>query len=62
MQGVVRSYDPISGEGVIVDAELAEFLIAEDGLEGSIFRTLRQGQRVRPCIRCNQTCTGRRGS
>lgn len=46
MQGVVRSFDPISGEGVIVDAELAEFLIAEDGLDGSIFRTLRQGQRV----------------
>jgi CspA family cold shock protein len=47
MQGVVRSYDPLSNEGVIVsDSDRAEYVIAADALDGSIFRTLRQGQRV----------------
>ena len=47
MQGVVKAYDPTSGEGVIVcDVDLAEYNLAANALEGSIFRMLRQGQRV----------------
>ena len=47
MQGVVKSYDPGSGDGLIVrDSDLVEFELAEGALEGSIFRMLRQGQRV----------------
>jgi CspA family cold shock protein len=47
MQGVVKSYDPTSGDGSVVsDTTLAEFDLAADALEGSIFRMLRQGQRV----------------
>ena len=47
MQGVVRMYDPISGEGVVVsEADRAELAFAADALEGSLFQTLRQGQRV----------------
>ncbi|MFM7270040.1 MAG: hypothetical protein ACKO2C_00190 [Actinomycetes bacterium] len=47
MQGVIRSYDPDTGEGVLVrDADRVDLVLAPDALEGSIFRTLRQGQRV----------------
>ena len=47
MQGVIKSYDPASGDGSLVsDTTLAEFDLAVDALEGSIFRMLRQGQRV----------------
>ena len=47
MQGVVKSYDPGSGVGVVVcDTDLAEYELAEGALTGSIFRTLRQGQRI----------------
>ena len=47
MQGVVKSYDPGSGDGLIVrDSDLIEFELADGALEGSIFRMLRQGQRV----------------
>jgi len=48
MQAVVRSFDPGNGEGVLVttDGERSEFLLAADALEGSVFRMLRQGQRV----------------
>ena len=47
MQGVVKSYDLGSGDGLIVrDSDLVEFEIADGALEGSIFRMLRQGQRV----------------
>ena len=47
MQGVVKSYDPGRGDGLIVrDSDLVEFEMAEGALEGSIFRMLRQGQRV----------------
>ncbi|MCZ7525175.1 MAG: hypothetical protein M5U14_01540 [Acidimicrobiia bacterium] len=47
MQGVIRVYDPATGEGVVVtDTDRSEHLLAPDALEGSIFRTLRQGQRV----------------
>ena len=47
MQGVVRFYDPQTGEGVIVgDTDRAEHTLATDALDGSLFRMLRQGQRV----------------
>ena len=47
MQGVIKSYDPTTGDGVVVrDTDMAEFDLADDALEGSIFRMLRQGQRV----------------
>ena len=47
MQGVVRTFDPETGEGVVVrDTDRAELVLASDALEGSIFRMLRQGQRV----------------
>lgn len=48
MQGVVKSYDPASGDGIVVadTADLPEFDLAADALAGSIFRMLRQGQRV----------------
>ena len=47
MQGVVKSYDPGTKVGVVIsDTDLTEYDLAEDALDGSIFRTLRQGQRV----------------
>ena len=47
MQGVIKSYDPGTGDGVVVrDTDLAEYDLAADALEGSVFRMLRQGQRV----------------
>lgn len=47
MQGVVKSYDPGTGAGVVVcDTDLSEYDIAGDALAGSVFRMLRQGQRV----------------
>jgi cold shock CspA family protein len=47
MQGVVRTYDPQTGEGVVVrDGDRAELVLAAGALDGSIFRMLRQGQRV----------------
>ena len=47
MQGVVRMYDPISGEGIVVtETDRAELAFAANALEGSLFETLRQGQRV----------------
>ena len=47
MQGVVKSYDPGTGEGIVVrDTDRTEFVFAPGALEGSIFRMLRQGQRV----------------
>jgi cold shock CspA family protein len=47
MQGVVKSYDPGTGQGVLLcDSDLAEYDLAANALEGSVFRMLRQGQRV----------------
>jgi CspA family cold shock protein len=47
VQGVIKSYDPSSREGTVVrDTDRAQFELAENALEGSIFRMLRQGQRV----------------
>ena len=47
VQGVVRSFDPQSGEGIVIsDTDRAEYVLAANALEGSLFRMLRQGQRV----------------
>ncbi len=47
MQGVIKSYDPGTGDGVVVrDTDRTEVDLASDALEGSVFRMLRQGQRV----------------
>ena len=47
MQGVVKAYDPVTGDGVILcDTDLADYDLGPDALDGSIFRMLRQGQRV----------------
>jgi CspA family cold shock protein len=48
VQGVIKSYDPTSGDGLLVTDSpgLAEFELAANALEGSVFRMLRQGQRV----------------
>jgi cold shock CspA family protein len=47
MQGVIKAYDPQSGIGVLVcDTDLADYDLASNALEGSIFRMVRQGQRV----------------
>jgi CspA family cold shock protein len=47
VQGVIKSYDPSTGDGVVVrDTDLSEYDLAADALEGSVFRMLRQGQRV----------------
>jgi len=47
MQGVVRIFDPQTGEGLVVrDSDRAELVLAPDALGGSLFRLLRQGQRV----------------
>ena len=47
MQGVIKSYDPVTGDGVLVnEADLADIDLADNALDGSLFRMLRQGQRV----------------
>ena len=47
MQGVIKSYDPGTGDGVILaDTDLVEYDLAPGSLAGSVFRMLRQGQRV----------------
>ena len=47
MQGVVKAYDPASGDGVIMcDTDMNDYELAPNALDGSIFRMLRQGHRV----------------
>jgi hypothetical protein len=47
LQGVIKAYDPIVGDGVFVgDTDLTEYELARDALDDSVFRMLRQGQRV----------------
>ena len=47
MQGVVKAYDPVSGTGVVMcDTDLTDYELSASALEGSVFRMLRQGQRV----------------
>ena len=46
-QGVVKSNDPNSGNGIVVlDSDKSEVYLKAGSLKGSIFRTLRQGQRI----------------
>ena len=46
-QGVVKSYDPNTGNGIILlDTDKTEVFITAGSLKGSIFRMLRQGQRI----------------
>ena len=46
-QGVVKTYDPVTGAGIIVrEDERSEVFLRPGSLKGSIFRTLRQGQRL----------------
>lgn len=47
LQGVVKTYDPVTGIGIIVrDDDRSEVFIRPGSLRGSVFRTLRQGQRI----------------
>lgn len=47
MQGVVKSFDPVTGDGIVLrDTDLREFDLAADALRGSVFRMLRPGQHV----------------
>jgi CspA family cold shock protein len=47
MQGVVKAYDPGTGSGVIMrDTDWSEVELAPEALAGTVFRMLRQGQRV----------------
>jgi hypothetical protein len=47
VQGVIKSYDPVSRDGVVIgDTDLHEHDLAPNALEGSIMRMVRQGQRV----------------
>ena len=46
-QGVVKTYDPVTGVGIVVrDADRSEIFLRPGSLQGSVFRTLRQGQRI----------------
>ncbi|HSL72990.1 MAG TPA: hypothetical protein VK853_00895 [Ilumatobacteraceae bacterium] len=47
MQGVIKAYDPVTGDGLVMcDTDFNDYELAADALVGSIFRMLRQGQRV----------------
>ena len=47
MQGTIKMFDPATQEGIVVrDTDREELVLAANALEGSIFRMLRQGQRV----------------
>jgi len=47
MQGVIKSYDPATRQGVVIrDTDLSEYDLTSTALDGSIFRMVRQGQRV----------------
>ena len=47
MQGVIKAYDPATGDGLVMaDTDLNDYDLAPNALDGSVFRMLRQGQRV----------------
>ena len=47
MQGVVKVFDPATGVGILIrDDDRSEVYLRPGSLEGSMFRMLRQGQRV----------------
>jgi CspA family cold shock protein len=44
---VIKGYDPGTGVGTVIrDVDRVEYDLAPDALLGSVFRMLRQGQRV----------------
>ncbi len=46
-QGVVKIYDPVTAVGIVVrDVDRTEVFLRPGSLKGSVFRTLRQGQRI----------------
>lgn len=46
-QGVVKTYDSVTGVGIVVrDTDRSEVFLRPGSLQGSVFRTLRQGQRI----------------
>ncbi|MGH8914619.1 MAG: cold-shock protein [Acidimicrobiia bacterium] len=46
-QGVVKTYDPTTGVGIVVrDDDRSQVFLRPGSLKGSIFRTIRQGQRL----------------
>jgi len=46
-QGIIKSYDPNTGLGIVLDEETREDLVLDsESLKESIFITLRQGQRI----------------
>ena len=46
-QGVVKTYDPVTGVGIVVlDSDRSEVFLRPGSLKDSVFRTLRQGQRI----------------
>ena len=47
MQGTIKMFDPSTNEGIVMrDTDREDFVLAPKALEGSIFRMLRQGQRI----------------
>jgi CspA family cold shock protein len=46
MQGVVKAYDAATGIGSIISDDGAEVILKPGSLDGSMFRFLRQGQRL----------------
>ncbi len=61
MQGVIKAYDPGTGDGVVLcDTDLREYDLATDALRGSVFRMLRQGQRVIFDLNAEQQATALR--
>ena len=58
MQGVIKSYDPGTGDGIVIrETDFAEFDLAAGALDGSVFRMLRQGQRVLFVLDTDQRAT-----
>jgi len=58
MQGVIKAYDPGTRDGVVVrETDFAEFDLAAGALDGSVFRMLRQGQRVLFVLDADQRAT-----
>jgi CspA family cold shock protein len=62
VQGVVKAYDPVTHDGLVVtdNSEMAEYELAGNALEGSVFRMLRPGQRVVFDLDEHQRATGLR--
>jgi cold shock CspA family protein len=48
VQGVVKAYDPVTRDGIVItdDGAMREYELAGNALTGTVFRMLRPGQRV----------------